>query len=85
MKASGRALIDTSVRTNLPETARSFALPYFVIQGRHDVFTPTPLAERYFAQVEAPRKEMVVLEDAGHFAIATHARECAAALRRLLR
>jgi pimeloyl-ACP methyl ester carboxylesterase len=73
MSASGRALIRTSVRTDLPATARSFALPYYVIQGRHDLFAPTVLAERYFAAVEAPRKELVIIEDAGHFALATHA------------
>jgi pimeloyl-ACP methyl ester carboxylesterase len=84
MKASGRALIGASIRSNLSETARSFALPYFVIQGRHDTFTPTPLVERYFAQVEAPAKELVILEDAGHFALVTHARECATLLRRLV-
>jgi pimeloyl-ACP methyl ester carboxylesterase len=84
MSASGRALIGATVRTDLPATARSFALPYYVIQGRHDLFAPTPLAERYFAAVQAPRKEMVILEDAGHFALATHAGEFADALARLI-
>src|SRR4029453_6192946 len=84
MTASGRALIDDSGREDLPAQARAFALPYFVVQGRHDLFTPTPLAEAYFAQVTAPRKEMVILEDAGHFALATHAREVVAVLERLL-
>lgn len=84
MSASGRALIGTSVRTDLPATARSFALPYYLIQGRHDVFAPTVLAERYFAAVAAPRKEMVVIEDAGHFALATHAPAFAETLARLV-
>jgi proline iminopeptidase len=84
MGASGRALIGTSVRTDLPASARSFALPYYVIQGRHDVFAPTVLAERYFAAVEAPRKELVIIEDAGHFALATHAGEVADTLARLI-
>jgi pimeloyl-ACP methyl ester carboxylesterase len=85
MGASGRALIGATVRTDLPATARSFALPYYVVQGRRDTFAPTVLAERYFASVSAPRKRMVVIEDAGHFALATHARAVAGALVDLLR
>lgn len=84
MSASGGALIGTSVRTDLPATAHTFALPYYVIQGRHDVFAPTVLAERYFASVTAPRKEMVILEDAGHFALVTHAVPFAETLARLV-
>jgi fermentation-respiration switch protein FrsA (DUF1100 family) len=45
-----------------------FALPYYVIQGRDDLFSPTPLAETYFTKVEAPAKRLVVIEGAGHFA-----------------
>lgn len=84
MSASGRALIGTIVRTDLPATARSFDLPYFVIQGRHDPFAPTLLVERYFAAVEAPRKELVIIEDAGHFALATHASSVADTIARLV-
>lgn len=84
MAASGKALIGASIRTDLPATARSFAVPYYVIQGRHDLFAPTVLVERYFAAVEAPRKEMVILEGAGHFALTTHAAEFAVALARLV-
>jgi pimeloyl-ACP methyl ester carboxylesterase len=48
--ASARALIDASVATNFPETATSFKLPYYVIQGRHDLFAPTPLVEGVLQQ-----------------------------------
>ncbi len=48
-------------------------------------FLPTPLAEAYFAKVSAPKKKMVVIEAAGHFALATHAAEVAAALREMVR
>ena len=64
--------------------ATRFSIPYYIIQGRHDLFTPTSLAEAYFAKIVAPRKQMIVLEDAGHFALSTHAKEVAAALKKLL-
>ena len=82
--ASGRALIGASVETDLPATAISFKLPYYVIQGRHDLFAPTPLVEAYFNKVSAPKKRLIIMEDAGHFALATHQAEVIAALKAVI-
>jgi pimeloyl-ACP methyl ester carboxylesterase len=84
MGASGRALIDTSVAEDLPATATSFALPYYVIQGRHDLFSPTSLVEAYFEKVSAPKKRLVIIEDAGHFALVTHQAQMIAALTAMI-
>jgi pimeloyl-ACP methyl ester carboxylesterase len=84
MQASGSALIGTSVITDLPATATNFKIPYYVIQGRHDLFAPTPLAKAYFDKVSAPEKQFVEIEDAGHFALATHQAEVIAALKAML-
>jgi len=72
------------VSEDLPATAVDFKVPYYVIQGRHDLFTPTPLAEAYFAKVSAPKKRMVIVEDAGHFALATHQTRVIAALKEMV-
>jgi pimeloyl-ACP methyl ester carboxylesterase len=72
MNASGSALIGTSVVIDLPATATNFKIPYYVIQGRRDLFAPTPLAKAYFDKVSAPKKQLVVIENAGHFALSTH-------------
>jgi pimeloyl-ACP methyl ester carboxylesterase len=56
MEASGSALIGTSVVTDLPATATNFKIPYYVIQGRHDLFAPTPPAKAYFDKVSARGK-----------------------------
>jgi proline iminopeptidase len=85
MSASGAALIGASVEGDLSTTATSFKLPYYVIQGRHDLFAPTPLVEAYFNQVSAPKKRLIIIEDAGHFALATHQAEVIAALKEILR
>jgi pimeloyl-ACP methyl ester carboxylesterase len=37
-------------------------------QGESDVITLTSLAEEYFAEVEAPVKELALIKNAGHFA-----------------
>jgi pimeloyl-ACP methyl ester carboxylesterase len=84
MEASSKALIEASVMTDLPATATEFKIPYYVIQGRQDLFAPTPLAKAYFDKVIAPKKQFIVIEDAGHFALATHPKEVIAALRAML-
>jgi pimeloyl-ACP methyl ester carboxylesterase len=81
MNASGPALINASVATDLTTTATRFTIPYYVIQGRHDLFSPTPLAEGYFDKVSAPKKRLIIIEDGGHFALATHQGEVIAALK----
>jgi proline iminopeptidase len=84
MSASGSALIGASVAEDLSTTATSFKIPYYVIQGRHDLFAPTPLAEAYFNKVSAPKKRLIIIEDAGHFALATHQAQVIAALKAVL-
>jgi pimeloyl-ACP methyl ester carboxylesterase len=46
-------------------------VPFFLFQGETDVITLTTLAEEYFAEVEAPTKELALIPDAGHFAAFT--------------
>jgi pimeloyl-ACP methyl ester carboxylesterase len=84
MTFSGRTLLPTQMREQLSTLALRFELPYFVVQGEHDWFTPTSPAKSYFEKVVAPRKQMVVLEDAGHFALVTHVPAFIAALRSML-
>jgi len=85
MSASGSALIGASVAEDLSVTATRFKLPYYVIQGRNDLFAPTPLVEAYFNKVSAPKKRLIIIEDGGHFALATHQAEVIAALKETLR
>ena len=67
MNASGAAL----GFADLPTTAVRFKIPYYVIQGRDDLFAPTPLVEAYFNNVSALKKRLFVIKGAGHFALAT--------------
>lgn len=84
MNFSGRTLLPTQIQERLSTEALRFELPYFVIQGREDMFTPTAPAVAYFDKVTAPTKRLVVLEGAGHFALATHPEAFVAALNELL-
>jgi pimeloyl-ACP methyl ester carboxylesterase len=48
-----------------------FEVPFFLFQGETDVITLTSLAQEYFEEVEAPTKELALINDAGHFAAFT--------------
>ena len=85
MIASGAALSGASVTADLLATGVRFKIPYYVIQGRDDPFTPTPLVEAYFNKISAPKKRLFVIEGAGHFALATHQAEVIAALKQIVR
>ncbi len=81
MIASGAALSFA----DLSGTAARFEIPYYAIQGRDDLFAPTPLVEAFFKKISAPTQRLFVLEQAGHFALATHQAEVIAALKQILR
>jgi pimeloyl-ACP methyl ester carboxylesterase len=78
---SARALIGASVATDLVVTATNFKIPYYIVQGRHDLFAPTPIVEKYFNKVSAPKKRLIIIKNAGHFALTTHQADVIAALR----
>jgi pimeloyl-ACP methyl ester carboxylesterase len=46
-----------------------FAVPFFIFQGDSDEHTLTSLAQEYFAAVQAPSKELVLLPAGGHCAV----------------
>jgi pimeloyl-ACP methyl ester carboxylesterase len=48
-----------------------FDVPFFLFQGEGDVITLTELATEYFAGIEAPKKDLALIKDAGHFAAFT--------------
>jgi proline iminopeptidase len=82
--ASGPALIPQIAAVDLFATIDRLEVPFVVIQGRDDPITPTPLASAFFEHVDAPAKELVVVEGAGHFAHLTHTEAFLAALARTL-
>lgn len=59
------------MKVDLPRTASKFDTAFFVIQGQNDVMTPTEAAVAYFHEVTAPKKKLVLIPDAGHFAFMT--------------
>ena len=48
------------------ESAAVLDVPVYFLLGRHDVNAPPALVEDYFAQLDAPHKEIVWFEHSGH-------------------
>lgn len=74
---SGRTTVSFMLTTELPTTLK---VPFVVIQGDEDMVTPTSVAVQYFNVVKAPRKKLIIIQHAGHFALVTHREEFLAAL-----
>jgi len=64
-------VLPDQMATDLVTTATDIRTPFFVIQGRDDITTPTTAAVAYFNKVKAPTKALIVIEGAGHFAFMT--------------
>lgn len=75
MEFSGRTTLSAMLATELQVTARVLEVPFFVIQGKDDMATPTSVAVKYFNVVKAPMKKLIIIEHAGHFALVTHRKE----------
>jgi pimeloyl-ACP methyl ester carboxylesterase len=82
---SMRTTLSTILAEDLPTTARTLEVPFFVIQGKEDMVSPTSVAVEYFNVVKAPKKKLILIEHAGHFALVTHREEFRAALVREVR
>jgi proline iminopeptidase len=80
MSYSGRTTVSAMLAEELPTTASTLKVPIFVIQGKEDMVTPTSVAVKYFEVVRAPKKKLILIEHAGHFAFVTHREEFLAAL-----
>lgn len=44
----------------------TFSVPIYIIQGRHDFTTPSPLVEPWFNKISAPVKKLFWLENSAH-------------------
>lgn len=79
-KFSAEHALPYQMKVDLPRTASKVNTAFFVIQGQNDVMTPTEAAVDYFNRVTAPKKELILIPDAGHFAFMTAADAFLAAL-----
>src|SRR5215469_15742247 len=73
MEFQSEHVLPDQLATNLPKTACHLDTAYFVIQGQNDIVTPTHAVIDYFKCVKSPKKELILIPNAGHFAFMTAA------------
>jgi pimeloyl-ACP methyl ester carboxylesterase len=66
---------DAVEKEDIPLLGTTFAIPFFVFQGALDNVTPIAPVREYVDRITAPRKELVLIPNAGHNAIATRSDE----------
>ncbi|HEY2461651.1 MAG TPA: alpha/beta fold hydrolase [Candidatus Acidoferrum sp.] len=66
---SGEHLVEQTKRLGPKELGLKFSVPMFFFQGAEDFTSPTELAREYLNELQAPRKQFVPIEGAGHFAV----------------
>lgn len=68
MEFSGERVLPDQMAANLLKTACHIRTAFFVIEGEEDVLTPTQAAIDYFKRVKAPKKDLILVPNQGHFA-----------------
>lgn len=63
------AIYHEMLSADLTSLGPDFKIPIFIFQGSEDERAPAPLAQQYFDTIQAPHKEFVLLQGAGHFAV----------------
>jgi pimeloyl-ACP methyl ester carboxylesterase len=66
---SERVLFPVAAREDLPSLGLDFQIPVVFIEGAEDNATPTADAKDYFDQIEAPKKDFVVIPRGSHFVL----------------
>ena len=62
-------LYQEMMSADLPSYGTNFKIPIYFFQGMEDDETPAALAEEYFQEIHSPRKDLVLFEGGGHFAV----------------
>ncbi len=63
----GRLLGPDIEHVALEKEPADYKVPFFLFQGRYDLFTPYTVAAAYFDKVRAPYKKMETFERGAHF------------------
>ncbi len=63
---SGKVIFKNGINIHLLEQMKELAVPVTFISGKHDLSTPLVLVEKFYQNISAPKKQLVVLENSAH-------------------
>jgi len=64
--ASSKILAPEMLKVRFLENIKEFKVPIYFIMGKHDYHTPTALVEKFFNQLQSPKKELILFENSAH-------------------
>jgi pimeloyl-ACP methyl ester carboxylesterase len=62
----GETLSGPLTKVDLPTLGKTFAVPFFIIQGQEDLTAAPELAKAYFDSIKAPEKQFYLVPGTGH-------------------
>jgi len=84
MKATAAALFDELGAFDAHAIAPRLEVPVVLVHGADDIVNPAICVQRWYASLEAPSKDLVLLEDTGHLAAFTRPDRFAGILDRVV-
>jgi len=69
MDKPNKVLIDYWSKFDLRSESEEYKIPIYYILGENDWQTPYIISEKYFKTINAPRKKLYLIPDAGHMAM----------------
>lgn len=64
--SSSKILVPEILRVKFLEDIKEFKVPVYFIMGKYDYFTPTAMVEKFYNQLQAPKKELILFENSAH-------------------
>lgn len=68
---------------DLRERASKIQIPYYVLQGRHDLNASNQLVEEYMKKLDSPKKELIWFEHSGHSPWASESKDFVEKVRQI--
>lgn len=64
--SSGEILLPEILKVKFLEDIKELKVPIYFIMGKYDYFTPTTMVEKFYNQLQAPKKELILFENSAH-------------------
>jgi pimeloyl-ACP methyl ester carboxylesterase len=64
--ASSKILAPEILQVKFLEDIKEFKVPVYFLMGKYDYHTPTAMVEKFYNQLQAPKKDLILFEKSAH-------------------
>lgn len=64
--SSAKTMYSQVIKIDFLKEIKKFDIPIFFIAGKYDFVTPTSLVQKFYDELDAPKKELIVFKNSGH-------------------